>query len=492
MSISLNRLIKVLPSVIKAAGNAIDLNGVILSDNDYLPVGTALPFASSDTVLAKFGSNSDEHKAAKIYFQGVNNATTTPSKLFFARYSANSSAAALIGNNLKLTLADLKKIKGEMTLSVNGEEQTVEVDLSSAASFDSAAEIIGGELSGAEIEYNEITKQFKIYCLTGSVKPEDSSIGFASGLVADALALSMESGAYISEGNAGMTADSFFASLLSKTANWYSFTTLFEATDAQHIDFADWVNAQEARFNYVGWTSSGTALVSGSAETILYKINEANYANVTPVYSLSYDKPVNVLGYYASLDFNRVNGRVPLHYRSLDGLTPDVSSNADYDALNDNGYNFYGGYAANIDSYAMWQPGRVTGDFMWADTHAAQAWLNANIQLTILNTFMSNLGIPYNPAGKEMLASPLVTPLEQFKSWGGCVTGTDLDNSQILQIKQLLGYDASSALTAKGYVIYIGKFTSTSRANRTTPPCYVLYADGGSFRTITLNSVEVQ
>jgi len=110
MAISLNRLIKVNPSVITAVGNAIDLNGVILSDNDYLPAGTALPFASADTVMARFGSNSDEYKAAKIYFQGVNKATTTPSKLYFARFNRSESNAALIGANLKLTLVQLKAL----------------------------------------------------------------------------------------------------------------------------------------------------------------------------------------------------------------------------------------------------------------------------------------------------------------------------------------------------------------------------------------------
>lgn len=490
MSISLNRLIKVNPSVIKAVGNAIDLNGVILSDNAYLPVGTTLPFASADTVLAKFGSTSDEYKAAKIYFQGVNNKTVSPSKLYLARFNRTDSNAALIGANLKLNLVQLKALSGEITLSVNGSVQTANINLSEAASFLSAAVLIENALTGVTVDYNETTKQYKIL-VTGDTAT-DTEITAATGELATSLGLTSASGAYVSAGALATNADDFFTSLLNVTANWYSFTTLFEATDAQHLDFAGWVSAQEARFNYVAWTSNQSALVSGNTETILYQINQASYASVTPVYATSYDKPVNILGYYASLDFNRVNGRVPLHYRALDGLTPDVVTNAQYDALNDNGYNFYGGYAANIDSFTMWQPGRVTGSFMWADTHAAQAWLNANIQLMILNTLMANVSIPYNPKGREMFASPLVTTLEQFKSWGGCVTGTDLDNSQVLQIKELLGFDASSALTAKGYVIHIGAFTSTMRANRTTPPCYVIYADGGSFRTIELNSVEVQ
>lgn len=490
MSISLNRLIKVNPSVIAAVGNAIDLNGVILSDNPYLPVGTSLTFSAADTVKTRFGTNSDEYNAAKIYFQGINNATKSPSRLFFARFNRTDSNAALIGATLKLTLSQLKSLSGNITLSVNGESKTADVDLSAATSFLNAAVLIENAITGVTVDYNELTKQFKI-TVTGD-NAENTEITAATGSLSSSIGLTSDSGAYVSKGAKATNADDFFTTLLSTTANWYSFTTIFEPTDDQHLDFTSWVTAQESRFNYVMWTSNKSALVSGNTDTILYKVNQSEYSSITPVYSESFINPVNILGYYASLNFDQINGRVPLHYRALDGLSPDVSDNADYDALDDNGYNFYGGYAANTSNYSMWQPGKVTGDFMWADAHAGQAWLNANVQLMILTTLMANISIPYNLAGKEMFASPLVTILERFKSWGGCVAGTDLDNGQILQIKQLLGYDASQALTANGYVIHIGAFTSTMRKNRTTPPCYILYADGGSFRTITLNSVEVQ
>ncbi|XKM12662.1 DUF3383 domain-containing protein [Orbaceae bacterium ac157xtp] len=490
MAISLNRLIKVNPSVIRAVGNAIDLNGVILSDNNFLPVGTPLEFSGADTVKEYFGSSSDEYKAAKIYFQGVNNGTTTPSKLYFARFNRQDSNAFLVGGNLNLTLSQLKAINGDISLSINGVTQTKTVNLSAATSFLNAAVLLENALNNVSVDYNELTKQFKITTVGSDAK--NTEITHATGELAKSLGLTLDTGAYVSMGAKAKNADDFFSELLSKTANWYSFTTLFEPTEDLHLDLAGWVSAQKSRFNYVMWTSSGTALVANSKETILYKIKQANYASVTPVYAKSFDKSANVLGYYASLNFNQVNGKVQLAYRTLDGLKADIVSNAEYDALVANGYNFYGSYAANIDSYLMWQSGHVTGDFMWADTHAGQAWLNASIQLTILNVLMANMNIPYSPVGKEMFASPLVSPLEQFKSWGGCVTGTDLDNSQKLQIKQLLGYDAAPALTAKGYIIHIGKFTSTMRANRTTPPCYVLYADGGAFRTIELNSVEVQ
>lgn len=490
MSISLNKLIKVNPSVIKAAGSAIDLNGVILSDNDYIPIGTGLSFKGADTVMTRFGADSDEYKAAKIYFQGYKGAAIMPSQLYFARFNRAASNAALIGANLNLTLSQLKQLSGDITLSVNGTEKTATISLADVESFSDVTTLLSDELEDVAVTYNAVTKQYKI--TANGDNAAKTEITVATGSLADGLGLTSATGGLVSLGSDIATADTFLTSLLAFTANWYSFTTLFEATDEQHLDFSGWVSAQQSRFNYVAWTSNGTALVSDSKETISYKINDANYSSVTPVYSLSYDKPVNVLGYCAALNFGQVNGRVQLAYRTLDGLSVDIKSNLNYDALTANGYNFYGGYAANIDSYAMWQSGIVTGDFQWLDAHAGQAWLNANIQLTIFNTLSAGFNVPYNAVGREMFATPIVTPLEQFKSWGGCSEGTDLDNNQVLQIKQALGFDGSQGLTAKGYLISIGAFNSTMRANRTTPPCYVFYADGGAFRTITLNSVEVQ
>lgn len=490
MAISLNRLIKVLPSVIKAAGDAINLNGVILADNSYLPIGKALPFTSADTVLAAFGSASNEYKAALTYFNGPNNKTSTPAKLFFARFNATDSNAALIGANLNITLVQLKALSGTIILSINGVSKTATVDLSKATSFSNAATLIAAQLTGTEVVYNEITKQYKI-TVTGS-KATDTEITLATGTIADALGLTSASGGVVSKGALATNASDLFTWLNASTLNWYSFTTLQEATDAQHLDLASWVNGQDNRFAYIAWTSSGTAQVSGNQDTILAQIDSASYGNVCPIYAPDSTLSAAVMGYCASLDFNRNGGKVQAAYRQFSGITPNVESNTNYDALTDNGYNFYGAYAANIDTYPLFQSGRITGDFMWLDNHAAQAWLNANVQLMAVTLLMGNSNIPYDAVGRQRFETVMVTPLERFKSWGGCVTGTDLDNNQILQITQLLGVDKSQALVANGYVIHVGEFTSTMRANRTTPPIYILYANGGAFRTLTINSVEVQ
>jgi hypothetical protein len=54
--------------------------------------------------------------------------------------------------------------------------------------------------------------------------------------------------------------------------NWAIFTTSFTPTEQEALDFSAWVNGQNYRFGYVPFTLEESALVSGSTDTLAYKI----------------------------------------------------------------------------------------------------------------------------------------------------------------------------------------------------------------------------
>ncbi len=56
MSIPASNIVQVVPSVLSAGGNPLALNGLILSNSPYLPVGAPISFPSAAAVLAYFGS----------------------------------------------------------------------------------------------------------------------------------------------------------------------------------------------------------------------------------------------------------------------------------------------------------------------------------------------------------------------------------------------------------------------------------------------------
>lgn len=491
MPIPLTKDVKITPGVIKATGSAVDLNGLILTASPYIPTGGVMGFESSEQVSNFFGAASDEFNVSKIYFKGVKSGTKTPEILLFSRFNSTASAATLRSYPLTISVNELKALSGDLIIDINGTEKTATVNLTTVTSFAEAAQAIETGFSGdVTVVFDTDVKSFILTVDVGT--PETSTISYASGTIADGLSLSAGRGAFLSQGADASQADTLFASITDKNQNWAGVTTLFEATTEQHLDLSKWVHDSEYRFFYVAWTTSDTALINDSTETIANKIKEEKYSNVIPVYCIDNTKPASILGYAASLNFDRINGRVPLKFRTLDDLTPDVTESAVYDTLSGNGYSFYGQYAANVNKFNYWADGAITGDFRWADAYCGQIWLNANLQAAIIRLFMSNKSVPYNREGRALVESCMLSTLEQFKNWGGISTGTDLDDSQKSQIKDIVGVDVSDSLIAKGFYIYIGKFTSIMRAKRTTPEVYLFYTDGGSMQKLYMKSLEVE
>jgi hypothetical protein len=86
MSIPASNLVNVIPSVLGAGGNPLDMNGMILTNNIACPAGAPTKFTSYDAVATFFGANSKEARMARVYFDAFTNASKTPSTLFFAFY----------------------------------------------------------------------------------------------------------------------------------------------------------------------------------------------------------------------------------------------------------------------------------------------------------------------------------------------------------------------------------------------------------------------
>ena len=69
-TIPFSQVVNVVPSVLSAGGIAVDLNGLMLTQNAYAPAGTILQFASAANVATYFGSTSTAASLASIYFNG--------------------------------------------------------------------------------------------------------------------------------------------------------------------------------------------------------------------------------------------------------------------------------------------------------------------------------------------------------------------------------------------------------------------------------------
>lgn len=492
MAIPLRKDVQINPGVLPAGGSALDLNGLILTDSAYAPVGSVVTFTSKDDVSAYFGSASAEFSMAEVYFQGYDNSTKTPGALLFARFNPDAAAAWLRSGSMEtVTLDQLKLLSGVLTLTVDGAAHTsASIDLSTATSFAMAADLIeAGIGSSVTVEYDTTQKRFII---TSATDGASSNITYATGTLSAGLKLTAATGAQLSQGADAAVVTTAMQSVLDSSQNWAIFTTSFTPTEEEALDFSSWVNGQDYRFGYVPFTLEESALVSGSTDTLAYKIiSTYEYSNVVPVFG-DQTHAASVIGYAASLDFDRQEGRVPFKFRSLGGLLPEVTTSANYDALISNGYNFYGAYTANNYDTRYWADGTITGDFKWFDSFCFQIWLNANLAQDAIELFQSNRSIPYNARGKAIIEASFADTLNQGITFGGIRTGVNLSSSQISEIQNAVGTDVSASLIAKGYYLYIADATPEQRQARTSPSMTLWYCDGGCVQKITLASIEVQ
>src|SRR5882672_5951414 len=151
-TIPASAIVNVNPGVLGTGGSALNLNGLILTTNIRVPIGTVMSFASQAAVAAFFGGSSTEATKAGIYFNGFDGSTVKPGAILFAQYNNVAVAAYLRGGNIsQITLAALQAISGTLTVIMDGYVHVAgSVNLSAATSFSSAASIIQTALTASE------------------------------------------------------------------------------------------------------------------------------------------------------------------------------------------------------------------------------------------------------------------------------------------------------------------------------------------------------
>lgn len=170
MTIPASSIVNVIPNVLDAGGNALDLNALMLTNSDRIPIGTVSEFSDAASVADYFGSGSDEASLATIYFNGFEGRTATPGALLMAQYNESAVGAWLRGGDVSgLTLAQLQAITGTLAVVIDGYSYpAAALDLSASTSFSSGATIIETALNGAKPTQAEVTGAISTTTLTVS------------------------------------------------------------------------------------------------------------------------------------------------------------------------------------------------------------------------------------------------------------------------------------------------------------------------------------
>jgi hypothetical protein len=494
-TIPFSTVANILPGVLSAGGNALDLNAVVLSQSIYAPQNEILGFANSPDAAAYFGEGSPEALIAAGYFQGPDNKTATPGALYFLGYAENAVPGWLLGATTGLTLSELQALSGTLILHVDGTLFTSSnINLSAAGSFSAAAADILAAFTTPSftVVYDAIHQAFLI---TSAATGAAAAITYCTGTLAAGLGLDVASGGTLSQGaNAAVPAGQM-NSLISMFQNWATFFTTWASVQSEQEAFAAWSASVSPRYAYISWNAVPADAVANNSASFGGFLKSTDSSGTLPFYGTMLHAAF-VAGYAASLNFTQQNGRKNLCFQSQAGLAASVSDSTTYANVTSNGYNVYGAFGSNNPANnAEWAtPGSVAGPFLWADTYFNQIWLNAQLQLGLVTGFRSVGQIPYNSDGDALLKGFCSPAIKAALNFGAIRTGVSVSASQLQQVIDLVGSDVSGTITAQGYYLFTNAVGTDPavREVRGSPPAILLYQDGESVQSVTMPSIVLQ
>lgn len=507
MSIPAKKLVSIIPGVIGVGGAALALNGLILTANGAIPIGTIAQYSDADSVALFFGPLSDEAAIAAVYFAGFDGSTQKPGNLLFSQYPTAVVSAYLRSASLaSMTLAQLQAVAaGVMTVTVDGALKTsAAINLAAATSFsDAAAKITTAFAAGPVVTFDA---QRAAFVATSPTTGAASTITFAAGVIATALKMTQATGAVTSQGAAAATPAAAMSAIIAKALNWAGFMTAFEPLIADKLAFATWTSQQSDRFVYACWDTDVTAAQQGNTTAFGPQVAslqlsgsaafsaDPGQAAALGVTMASLTRPLAAfcLGYMASIDFGQTNGRTTFAYRSQGGIVAGCADSTVADTLITNGYNFYGDYATSQQAFRFMQNGQVSGRFKWLDSFANEVWMNANFQQELLSFMVASGSIPYNNVGYSAIETVLQTPINDALDFGAIRAGVTLTGAQIIAVNSSAGQSIDSVLSTRGWYLNIKDPGGAARAARTTPSMTFYYCDGGSIQQMVMASLLVQ
>lgn len=266
----------VIPSVLGAGGEAIDINGLVLTTSNRVPIGAVYSFSGGAAVTTFFGSGSNESTVANGgvgkgsgYFGGFTNADALPGTIMFAQYNRTAVAAYLWGGNAAaaLTLAQLQALSGSLTIVMDGYPHVISsISLSSYSSFSAAAAGIAAAFTdpteasftaslGATFTGTQSGTNLTTTSVTGLISPGDAVIG--TGVAANTTIVSQTSGA---SGGAGV-----YVTSLSGTASSASCTSSSTVLDVTAVGSGSIAAGQTVVGSFVTGAPVITAQLTGSA-----------------------------------------------------------------------------------------------------------------------------------------------------------------------------------------------------------------------------------
>lgn len=505
MAIDIRYIVNVYPSILPPGAQGLELNGLLFSRTDLIPIGGEyngiLQFTSAADVGSYFGTLSDEYYFATKYFLGYDNSFRRPRRLFIAAYYDQPRTAWLQGNPITPILANFKNItSGDLTVEFSGVSVSITpVNLSTVTSFSEVAQIVetavrdaapsgdAGEVGQATVTYSSLTRAFRIQA--GGTGADGQTIGPATGAVADAMLWDADHSPTISAGTSGATAAAILEAIKDITQNWATFTSLWKATTEEKIAFAQWQALYSNSFLYVTHDDDSNLLIAQNTNndaSILAALN----IDCAFVYG-GYVYAAFIMGMAASIDYTGFNSVITFAHKAQTGLPYNVNHTSEARALEDKGVNFYGNYALRNDQFQFLFPGRTLGSWRWIDHYVNSIWFFSALETSAAFGLHYASRVPYNQPGFSLIRSFYMDPINAATQNGTIDAGLALSETQKAIIIQQAGHDITPDLERNGYYLQIRDPGPAVRVNRDSTDNKLWYTYAGSVHRLDLAAISI-
>lgn len=493
MAITASNIVQVLPRILKATGNDLVFNGVVLDSNDTIPSDTSLAFASATEVGEYFGTSSDEYKFAGTYFGGFDNSQVKPATLYFYRLNSGDTKAWVRGEalNVKNALASIKQISsGTLTITIDavGKEYTG-IDLSACTSYSDVANAVQTATNGdLTLEFNS---QFNAFIIKGATDGATSTLSVPTGDVATALGFNAET-AVISDGQDANTMTQSMENLVDGFTNFVTFTTITEPTDAEALELAQWATTNYTAgvlYLYVCWDTSKANFDPNSTTVISEQLQAENVGATCVCYGLTMAS--FVMGVTASIAWDQANSTITYAFKHLSGFGADIDKTSYANALDKHKVNYMGNFATRNDNFILSHNGAMLGEWDWIDTYINAVWLCNALQVQLMAMIETTNRIPYNENGYAKIRSNCKDIINRAINNGVIDLGVNISDAQKAELTTLLGADYSDEIKNNGYYLQIVDATASIRQARNTPSINLVYTYAGSVHKLVVPATAV-
>lgn len=519
MSIPLNNIVKINPSVLGVGNNGNNLFGLMLTDKPVLPDGQITTFTTATQVSKIFSEDSKEYELASVYFSGFTNSDRVAAQLYVAPYYTTTPPSTVIGGSLgSMTLDDLRTLTGNLSIDVTTGESVKTytaqdengVDLTDATSFSDAASLLQLQVGGSESPFN-ITFSVATGSMVITMKGAEGKITAVSGDIADSLRLSestrmtsLSDEENVKQASAS-DGDKIVALLNKLRQQNLSFCSVFLAWDEENRDtqlrLAKWANSMKDDVCVIlndtdkkAYTKTQGTDPKDDDLSIAEYVRKYHYEGVVCVYN-NLNLCAFIAGYPAAWDLTKSDGRFTAAFRRNSLLVANVTDEETALVLKAKGYNFYGIWASSTSNFTFMYEGKISGQYEWLDSWFCQVWMRRQLQYYFIMTLLARGQIPYNTDGKGILTTAIKPAIDQYLSFGAIRSGVSLADEQVQQLKQAgLNQSQINNITTVGYYLKVDmeRVTPQTRVKRGSPPINFWYTDGQSVQQINMNSIEIQ